>query len=80
MSARAWDRVRRAALARDGYRCRSCGHPGDLEVHHIRPLADGGAALSLANVETLYAACHLAQHMDGDRLEWRRWLARLGGA
>ena len=79
MSARAWDRVRRLALARDDYRCRACGHPGDLEVHHVEALAAGGAPLALANVRTLCRSCHMGEHgIDGERLAWRRWLAGLG--
>ena len=81
MPSRAWDRVRRAALSRDNYRCVRCGMPGDLEVHHIRRLEHGGAPLALANVRTLCRSCHLAQHADVDveRLAWSRWLARLAG-
>ena len=81
MSARAWDRVRRLALARDNYRCRACGMPGDLEVHHVEPLEHGGEALELANVRTLCRSCHLGEHgIDSEVLAWRRWLARLGDA
>ena len=71
--------VRLAALSRDGYRCRECGMPGDLEVHHVEPLERGGAALELGNLETFCRDCHLAQHADVERLEWSRWLARLAG-
>ena len=75
---RAWARARRAALDRDGWRCRRCGHPGDLEVHHVTPLEAGGAALALAlaNLETLCTRCHVAAHPHGDpeRRAWRRYL------
>ena len=68
-------RARRAALDRDGWRCRRCGHPGGLEAHHVTPLQAGGAALALANLETLCRDCHLAEHADPDRRAWRRYLA-----
>ena len=79
MPSRAWDRVRRAALERDNYRCRACGMPGDLEVHHIRRLEHGGAPLALANVRTLCRSCHLGEHVDGEAAAWRLWLAGLAG-
>ena len=37
-----WDRVRRAVLRRDGWRCVQCGRAGRLEVDHITPLDRGG--------------------------------------
>lgn len=38
------DRLRRAILARDGYRCRwpECGATERLEINHIVPLSEGG--------------------------------------
>ena len=34
-----WFRVRRIVLEIDGWRCRSCGHPGGpFEVDHVVPL------------------------------------------
>ena len=72
---RALARARRAALDRDGWRCRRCGYPAGLEAHHVTPLQAGGAALALANLETLCRDCHLAEHADPDRRAWRRYLA-----
>jgi len=42
-----WQRTRAAVLARDGRRCTECGTDGKLEVHHRRPIADGGAPFDL---------------------------------
>ena len=70
---RAWEWARRAALDRDGWRCR-CGSPVDLEVHHVVPLAQGGAALALDNLETLCRGCHIAAHLPPERAEWRRFV------
>ena len=72
---RQWARLRRRALDRDNWRCVRCESPLDLEVHHIQALADGGAALDLANVETLCRDCHIDQHADPERRAWRRLLA-----
>lgn len=61
-----WKRVRARALARDGHRCTvarllggTCSPPSEpLHVHHITPLAEGGAAYDLDNVGTSCAKHH----------------------
>ena len=50
-----WREMRRQALARDGHRCRSCGSAGRLEVHHVRPIRDGGEPFEIANIMQLAA-------------------------
>ena len=56
---RVWERVRRAVLERDGYRCLACGKAGFLEVDHVVPLARGGAPLDLDNLQSLCRRpCH----------------------
>ena len=58
-SAARWQRVRLAALERDGWRCRHCGRAaGRFEVDHIKPLAAGGAAYALDNLQSLCRPCH----------------------
>lgn len=48
-STRAWRRLRTAVLERDGEQCtalvagRRCSVRVGLEVHHLRPLAQGGS-------------------------------------
>lgn len=58
----AWMRVRRAVLLRDGYQCRSCGSiRNDHEVDHIKPLEQGGDAVSMDNMQLLCSGpdgCH----------------------
>ena len=76
---RKWQRVRRAALQRDDYRCRKCRRPGRLEVHHVQPLEKGGAALELANLVTLCRDCHLDAH-NPEKPERRAWRAFLRAA
>lgn len=43
-----------------GGRCEECGVPGgrELEVHHIRPIIEGGEVCDPANVKVLCRACH----------------------
>jgi 5-methylcytosine-specific restriction endonuclease McrA len=53
--------ARTAALARDNATCQSCGRPA-VDVHHITPLALGGAAADLANLQSLCKPCHQDRH------------------
>ena len=54
-----WKRVRRAAIERDGYRCRHCGKAaGRFEVDHVIPLSKGGEPYDLENCQTLCRPCH----------------------
>ena len=68
-----WERVRLAALDRDGWRCVRCGGARRLAVHHRTPLARGGDPFDLGNVETLCAPCHWSEHRPRDpaREAWR---------
>jgi 5-methylcytosine-specific restriction endonuclease McrA len=56
--ARAWQLVRETVRRRDGDACRACGGKERLGVHHIIPLAEGGAPLDPANLVTLCRLCH----------------------
>ena len=70
---RAWDRVRRQVLDRDGWRCTRCGLAGLLEVHHLVALEDGGAELDPDNCTTLCRGCHVDHHrrqVSPERQEW----------
>ena len=59
---RRWERTRRAAFDRDGYRCRACGLPGALEAHHEPPLRAGADPYDLDGIVTLCRGCHIARH------------------
>lgn len=69
---------RRAKLSRQipyikavfGYRCAHCGalpEPSDLEIHHIIPLAEGGADI-IENVIPLCHECHRKAHAG--EIDW----------
>ena len=70
----AYQRLRRAVLERDGWRCQQpdCGRRGRLEVHHIRPLESGGTN-DLGNLQTLCRACHLNIHAKPVSAEKAAW-------
>ena len=79
---RAWERTRRLAFERDGWRCRRCGASGPLECHHVTSIADGGAVFDLANLETLCRRCHVGLHRAPARPDrmpagWRRLIDEL---
>ena len=74
-----WQRLRRATLERDGWRCRACGGAGKLEVDHIQPIYKGGEIYSLDNLQTLCKNCHLSKTLRESgrrpRLRSERWRA-----
>ena len=55
-SSAAWRSIREACLARDGYRCRLCNSPDDLQAHH-RSYARFGHE-DVDDLTTLCAPCH----------------------
>ena len=79
---RQWESARRAALRRDGYRCRSCGKAGRLEVDHIRPLDKGGLPYEPGNLQAICRRCHVEKTSrefpaSPERMAWRNYIKRL---
>ena len=74
---RTWARIRREVLDRDGWRCQTCGKPGRLEVHHVKPLQEGGAN-DLGNLTALCRGCHIEAHRRPLTPEADAWLAFAG--
>jgi 5-methylcytosine-specific restriction protein A len=71
-------------LMRAAGRCEACGEPapfcrGDgtpfLEVHHLRPLAEGGPDI-VSNTIAACPNCHRRLHHGADRVELRRSILR----
>ncbi len=56
-----YQRICRAVLERDGWRCQHCGVMRNLQVHHLTFRSHGGSN-SLANLIVLCADCHRATH------------------
>jgi 5-methylcytosine-specific restriction endonuclease McrA len=52
---RAWLRVRKEVLARDGYACRACGSQEQVDVHHKKLRSAGGGDTS----DNLLALCRV---------------------
>ena len=78
---RQWRKVRLKVLDRDGWKCTQCTKAGRAEVHHIKPLENGGAVYALGNLQTLCRGCHIAKHggrgPSPEVLAWRRHLTNL---
>jgi hypothetical protein len=66
----AWRQLRSHVLERDRWRCRQCGSPESLNVHHVRygPLD----ATPLGWLMTLCDSCHRALHHRSRRVGGQR--------
>ncbi|MDV9171035.1 HNH endonuclease [Streptomyces sp. W16] len=61
--------VRRLVFERDGHACTRCGRPAGevvLEMAHLAPLGQGGAADELSNLITLCPNCHATMDRRGN--------------
>ena len=59
VTGRAWMEMRQKVLVRDLYTCQICKLVGgSLEVDHIVPLEQGGAAMDMDNLRTCCVPCH----------------------
>ena len=71
--------LRRFVFDRDGWRCQKCFLPGALELHHCRPLSDGGETWDALNCMTLCRDCHIRLTARGNRRQKteteKRWTA-----
>lgn len=57
-----WRKVRQAYLESIGYTCEGCGLNKAIEVHHLVPVAGGGALLDFDNLMAVCADCHDNMH------------------
>jgi len=57
--------VRKWVYGRDGDRCRKCGRPFELELHHLQPWSEGGTH----DPHNLITLCH-ACHREWEALGW----------
>lgn len=74
---RDWTKIRAKILRRDEYTCQRCRAKETrrkipwhndkvfpLEVHHIKPISDGGSEFDEANCITLCHDCHCTEHFE----------------
>ena len=73
-----WRRVRQAVLERNDWRCERCPATA-AEVHHVIPVARGGAMYDPRNLESLCRTCHLESHdrRTPDQVEWDRYVTEV---
>ena len=62
---RRWRRLRWLVLAASPA-CEICSRPA-TEVHHVKPISDGGEPYDPTNLKALCRQCHDDQHGDGRR-------------
>ena len=80
LSSRKWQRTRKAAFERDGYRCQVCKKHGKLEAHHVIEIHKGGDAWALNNVISACRDCHRKAHSKPEspaRAGWRALVSEL---
>lgn len=61
--------VRKRLIIERGSICQKCSYPGYVEVHHIKPVSNGG----LDNAENLVLLCEKC-HADAHGMKKRNWL------
>ena len=66
-SSKRYSIFRKFILDRAGWRCEKCGRPGALELHHIRPLSDGGKAWDATNSQAICRGCHIRMTARGNQ-------------
>ena len=57
-----WAWARMIAKRRADFRCERCERMGRLEVHHKKPVIEGGEWLDQLNLEVLCRDCHISHH------------------
>ena len=62
---RTWQRLRRMVLHSNPL-CAECGQPA-REVHHIKPISEGGERLEMANLMPVCPSCHSRITAQGRR-------------
>lgn len=77
---RDWQRRRKAALDRAGWRSERSGKAGALEVHHVVPMSMGGGH-ELSNLQVVTRAEHFEIHRAArlvpERYAWARLIHEL---
>ncbi len=79
-----WDKVRRAAYARAGYRCCICGEKGRLEAHEKWSYDEKRALQKLEDVIALCHRCHEVKHVSrsyavGRGKDVEEWFMKVNG-
>ena len=59
-----WDKIRKDAYARAGYKCSICGAKGRLEAHEKWSYDEQNAVQKLETVIALCNACHSVKHIS----------------
>lgn len=79
-SSKKWKLLRQVALNRAEGCCEECYSIGEIQVHHKKPVAQGGAIFDIDNLIVLCRSCHLEAHrkIEVEKMPvWKRKLYEL---
>lgn len=68
-----WIHTARQARRRAKWQCEWCGARGRLEVHHKKPVLEGGAWFDMENLVCLCRTCHISHHHGPQHKERAKW-------
>ena len=71
-----WQHTRADVLRASNWRCAKCGKYAN-EVHHRKPIHQGGAPFARSNLMATCRTCHYGEHMTADRRSLKRDLRAL---
>ena len=79
-----WDKIRKSAYARAGYKCSVCGARGRLEAHERWHYDEKKKLQKLVGVDALCSRCHEVTHISraylvGRGAEAMEWFMRVNG-
>ena len=76
-----WRRLRRDMLVACKFTCQKCGDvtARRLELHHRKPVSQGGDLWDPDNLLIVCLNCHVESHqnLDKEQIEWRRYVRSL---
>ena len=79
-----WRSFRRQIFDARGWRCERCQKAGRLELHHVKPIYQGGKVFEETNCEILCRKCHITHHRktpeypEEKKQAWKNLIARFG--
>ena len=78
---RRWRKLRLKKLVEAKFTCQKCGDvtAERLELHHVKPVSEGGSWFDPENVMVVCLDCHLLAHghLDKEQVEWRKFVKTL---
>ena len=81
LHSRRWRKLRLKKLVEAKFTCQKCGDVAAqrLELHHVKPVSEGGSFFDPENTVVVCLDCHLSAHghVDQEQIEWRKYVRDL---